>query len=56
MIITPTYVLTGTYVSWVDASGNDVAGYAIPLVQGLSVLVFIVLIILGQVLALKIWP
>lgn len=56
MVITPTVTLTGTYVLWVDASGNDVAGYAIPLLQGLSVLVFLAVIILGQVLALKIWP
>jgi len=56
MVITPTVTLTGTYVLWVDAGGNDVGGWAIGMMQGLQVLVFIAVIILGQVLALKVWP
>jgi len=48
--------MTGSYVLWLDAGGNDVGGYAIGVMQGLQVLIFLTVIILGQVLALKIWP
>ena len=56
MVISPTIVLTGTYGLWIDAGGRDVGGYAIGIMQGLQVLIFIAVIILGQVLALKVWP
>ena len=56
MVITPTVVLTGNYVLWLDAGGHDVGGYAIGVLQGFQVLVFIAVVILGQVLALKVWP
>ena len=56
MVITPTVTLTGTYALWLDAGGHDVGAYAINLMQGLSVLLFLSVIVLGQVLALKIWP
>lgn len=56
MVITPTITYTGTWGLWLDAGGHDVGAYAIGVMQGLQVLVFVTLIILGQVLALKIWP
>lgn len=51
MVITPTVVLTGNYVLWLDAGGNDVGTYAISLIQGLQSLSFVVAIILGLVVA-----
>jgi hypothetical protein len=56
VVISPTVTLTGTYVLWVDASGNDVGGYAINVLMGTEVILFLVAIVLGQLLALKIWP
>jgi len=56
VVITPTVVMTGQYVLWLDAGGNDVGGYAIGVIQGLQVLIFLTVVMLGQVLALKIWP
>jgi hypothetical protein len=51
VVITPTVVLTGNYVLWLDAGGNDVGTYAISLIQGLQALSFIVAIILGLLVA-----
>lgn len=56
MVITPTVTLTGTYVLWLDAGGHDVGSYAISVSEGFQVIAFLVAFILGQVLALKIWP
>jgi len=56
MVISPTISLTGTYVLWTDAAGNDVGTYAISLVQGAQVLSFLVAIVLGLVTAIKILP
>lgn len=47
MVISPTVTLTGTYVLWLDAGGNDVGTYAISLMQGLQALSFLVAIVLG---------
>lgn len=51
MVISPTVTMTGTYVLWLDAGGNDVGTYAISLMQGLQVLSFLVAIVLGLVVA-----
>jgi hypothetical protein len=56
VVITPTVTLTGTYVLWLDAGGNDVGSYAISILQGVQVLSFLVAFLLGQWLALKVWP
>lgn len=51
VVISPTVVLTGSYVLWLDAGGNDVGTYAISLIQGLQALSFIVAIVLGLLVA-----
>lgn len=51
MVISPTVTMTGTYVLWLDAGGNDVGTYAISVLQGLQVLSFLVAIVLGLVVA-----
>jgi hypothetical protein len=56
VVITPTVTLTGTYGLWVDAGGNDVGAYVINLITGLDVLVFLAVFILGQYVALRLWP
>lgn len=56
MVYTPTTTLTGTYVLWIDASGNDVGGWAISVFQGFQVITFILVIILGLWTALKVLP
>jgi hypothetical protein len=51
MVISPTVTLTGTYVLWLDAGGNDVGTYAIGLIQGLMAISYLVAIVLGLVVA-----
>lgn len=48
--------MTGTYVLWVAQDGTDVGTFAVGVLSGVEALLVIVAIILGQVLALKIWP
>lgn len=51
MVISPTVTLTGTYVLWVNAAGQDVGTYAISLANILSSLAYLVAIVLGAALA-----
>jgi len=56
MVITPTVTETGTYVLWVSQTGQDVGSYAIGVLQGIEVLLFLVVVLMGFVLAIKVWP
>ena len=56
MVISPTVTLTGSYVLWVSGGGDDVGTWAISTMQGIQVIGFLVVFILGQWLALKVWP
>jgi hypothetical protein len=48
--------MTGSYVLWVAQNGQDVGSYAIGVLQGIEVLLFISVVLMGFIFAIKVLP
>ena len=54
--VTPTQAMTQTVALWITADGTDVGSYAVSVLQGFQVLSFLLVIVLAQYLAIRLWP